>query len=233
MHGISVIAGASWVIGCGNYDRDFLICTSCHENWLRFLYLVAFSRTACALVQVNSVALITLCRGSMQLQKCKGNEHRASGKDREFWRGFRLNRQCCSTSSSSTPSWVFLHTSSQLRERKVFSWVTPACVTSPVNDGSILMLPVEPEWRTSACFSFPGGSGTDLQELTRSLWRSMTVVCRGAAGDYRGVLVWGGIRLPFVPSSVSSSAAAGWAELCFVQPTAKIAFSLFLSLCQA
>lgn len=70
-----------------------------------------------------------------------------------------------------------------------------------------------------------------LAVLTRTdaLWRSRPGVCRGTGGDYRGFPGCSSIRVLFVPSRVSSAAAASRAELCFVQPTARVVFNLCLS----
>lgn len=136
MHGISVIASASWVIGCGNYDHDFLSYTRCTENWLCFISLVAFFIIAYPLVQVNSVGPLTAVAGcgfkSSRIVSTVGLERIMS------IRSYPINSQYCSTRSCSL--LICLQTSSQLREI-----VTRLCNFSPVNDVGILMLPTEQE----------------------------------------------------------------------------------------
>lgn len=68
------------------------------------------------------------------------------------------------------------------------------------------------------------------QGETHSLGRSMTRFAE-MLGVIQGILRCRGMELLFVPFSISS-AAAGWIDLCFVQPTEIVALSSYLSLCQ-
>lgn len=123
MLGTTVIACASWVIGCGNYDHDFPIYLSCNESQLCFIYIVAFSTR------------------SLGADGCSGTDHSVAA---HFFRGARVvnrvglekrwiwerlspkqpvlfNQELLYHLPPSSPPPTCLHKCSQLRKKSIFS----------------------------------------------------------------------------------------------------------------
>lgn len=196
-----------------------------------YLLKVAFSPIGYPLVQMNSVGLITLCCGSMWFQKSKDSKHSGSGKDNWILERLSPAQSVLFNQELLCSLPIFLQTSSWLREKGVLLSNSSLCNFSPVHDVGILMLLIEEKMKTNISvlqLSF-------LVVLTRTdtLWRSRAGVCRGTGGDYWGFPGCSSIRVLFVPSRVSSAAAASRAGLRFAQLTARVVFNLCLSLCQA
>lgn len=102
MLGITIIACASWVIGCGNYDHDFPIYLSCNESQLCFIYIVAFSTRSFGADGRSGTdhSVAAHFFGGPRIVNRVGLEKRDG-----YGRDYHLNNLCCSTRSCFiTPS---------------------------------------------------------------------------------------------------------------------------------
>lgn len=141
---------------------------------------------------MTTVGPITLCCGNTCFQKSKDSECGGSGKDNWISERFSLTPSALQPGAALFPPDV-LHTSSQLRERKAFSWVTSACVTLH-------------QWVTLVFQCFLLNKNEDISVVpfphlavligTDPPGRSTAELCRGTGGDYGGFLGAGASGCP-------------------------------------